>query len=59
MLYSESGKFSKGKKKREESLSNLSKSWKDEIDRRYQLYKEGKAKLFTWEEVKQRLRKLK
>jgi len=42
-----------------DSSWNISDQWKEEIDRRYRLYKEGKTKLFTWEEVKQRLSKLK
>lgn len=41
-----------------DSSWNISDQWKEEIDRRYRLYKEGKTKLFTWDEVKQRLSKL-
>ncbi|MCY7408745.1 MAG: addiction module protein [Chitinophagales bacterium] len=33
----------------------ISEKWKTEIDKRYNLYKEGKTELFTWEEVKQKL----
>lgn len=36
----------------EEDPSSLSDAWKTELDRRSQLLAEGKAKLFSWEEVK-------
>ena len=42
-----------------DSSWDISDQWREEIDRRYRLYKEGKTNLFTWEEVKQRLSKLK
>jgi putative addiction module component (TIGR02574 family) len=42
-----------------DSSWHISNEWREEIDRRYRLYKEGKTTLFTWEEVKQRLSKLK
>ena len=42
-----------------DSSWNISDKWREEIDRRYRLYKEGKTQLFTWEEVKQRLSKIK
>lgn len=42
-----------------ESSWDISEEWRNEIERRYRLYKEGKMKLFTWDEVKERLSKLK
>ena len=36
----------------EASSSDLSDAWKSELERRSQLLKEGKTKLFSWEEVK-------